>query len=221
MRSVASERQQQSAIREELLEQRRRQVGVLRLESIRGQRHTPRQKAVVKAFLWAWEGYSKWAWGRDELLPVSKGGKDWLEAMDAASVDGGGDEEDDDEDDEEEASGADALPDALPGGGAASSAGSKIASSAGPVGTSTKTLLPSLPLTSASVGLTLVDSLVSQWFQMLQLAQSVYWLLSGMVHTPVFFHLHIVTYILSGHHAHHGYTHYTHTVLTIHILYSL
>jgi mannosidase alpha-like ER degradation enhancer 2 len=43
---------------------------------------TDRQKAVMAAkvreeFLHAWQGYRQYAWGHDELLPLSKGFKDW------------------------------------------------------------------------------------------------------------------------------------------------
>lgn len=31
-----------------------------------------RQKAIVRAFQHAWSGYKKYAWGHDELRPVSK-----------------------------------------------------------------------------------------------------------------------------------------------------
>src|SRR3972149_1561558 len=32
---------------------------------------------VRQEFVHAWEGYKKYAWGHDELLPLSKGAKDW------------------------------------------------------------------------------------------------------------------------------------------------
>lgn len=35
-------------------------------------RHTERQKAVVDAFKHAWSGYKKYAWGEDDLHPLSK-----------------------------------------------------------------------------------------------------------------------------------------------------
>src|SRR5664279_717142 len=43
---------------------------------------TDEQKALIAAevrleFLHAWRGYRQYAWGRDELLPLSKGFKDW------------------------------------------------------------------------------------------------------------------------------------------------
>lgn len=40
--------------------------------------HTDRQKAVISAFRHAWKGYRKYAWGKDELKPVSRGSNDWF-----------------------------------------------------------------------------------------------------------------------------------------------
>uniref|UniRef100_UPI00358FB743 endoplasmic reticulum mannosyl-oligosaccharide 1,2-alpha-mannosidase isoform X1 n=2 Tax=Myxine glutinosa TaxID=7769 RepID=UPI00358FB743 len=37
-----------------------------------------RQQAVVEAFRHAWLGYRRFAWGRDELRPVSQGYKEWF-----------------------------------------------------------------------------------------------------------------------------------------------
>jgi len=37
-----------------------------------------RQKEVVEEFLHAWNNYKKYAWGRDELKPVSHG---WINYM--------------------------------------------------------------------------------------------------------------------------------------------
>ena len=37
-------------------------------------RHNERQEAVVNAFKHAWMGYTKYAWGSDELLPITKHG---------------------------------------------------------------------------------------------------------------------------------------------------
>jgi mannosyl-oligosaccharide alpha-1,2-mannosidase len=34
--------------------------------------HTERQRAVVDAIKHAWSGYKKYAWGHDDLLPLSK-----------------------------------------------------------------------------------------------------------------------------------------------------
>ena len=30
------------------------------------------------AVRWAWQGYTDYAWGRDELKPLSKSGQDWF-----------------------------------------------------------------------------------------------------------------------------------------------
>lgn len=38
-----------------------------------------RQEAVVKAFKHAWEGYRKFAWGHDQLKPISGGFSDWFD----------------------------------------------------------------------------------------------------------------------------------------------
>lgn len=40
--------------------------------------HNPQQAAVVAALRWAWSGYKKYAWGKDELLPVSMSSSNWL-----------------------------------------------------------------------------------------------------------------------------------------------
>ena len=37
-----------------------------------------RQRAVVDAMVHAWKNYKLYAWGRDELKPVSKGWIDWM-----------------------------------------------------------------------------------------------------------------------------------------------
>ena len=34
--------------------------------------HTERQKAAVEAFKHAWKAYKAHAWGKDELLPISR-----------------------------------------------------------------------------------------------------------------------------------------------------
>ncbi|CAJ0949714.1 unnamed protein product, partial [Mesorhabditis belari] len=39
-----------------------------------------RQEAVVKAFQHAWAGYKKYAWGQDELRPISKSYSTWIGA---------------------------------------------------------------------------------------------------------------------------------------------
>ncbi len=41
-------------------------------------KHTPRQEAVVNAFNHAWKAYRKYAWGKDELKPVSKSSNQWF-----------------------------------------------------------------------------------------------------------------------------------------------
>ncbi|XP_075418582.1 endoplasmic reticulum mannosyl-oligosaccharide 1,2-alpha-mannosidase-like [Tenrec ecaudatus] len=38
----------------------------------------PRQKAVVDAFRHAWKGYCKYAWGHDELKPLSRSFSEWF-----------------------------------------------------------------------------------------------------------------------------------------------
>ncbi|PIO68276.1 glycosyl hydrolase family 47 [Teladorsagia circumcincta] len=38
-----------------------------------------RQQAVVNAFKHAWEGYRKYAWGHDQLKPISGGYSDWFD----------------------------------------------------------------------------------------------------------------------------------------------
>lgn len=40
--------------------------------------HTERQKAVVTAFKHAWKGYKDYAWGHDELKPLSKSHSTWF-----------------------------------------------------------------------------------------------------------------------------------------------
>ena len=37
-----------------------------------------RQKAVIDAFRHAWTGYRKFAWGHDELKPVSRSFSEWF-----------------------------------------------------------------------------------------------------------------------------------------------
>lgn len=48
-------------------------VNILPLE-----KQNERQKKVVKAFKHAWEGYRQYAWGHDELRPVSKTYSEWF-----------------------------------------------------------------------------------------------------------------------------------------------
>ena len=40
--------------------------------------HSDRQKAVVGAFKHAWTAYKSFAWGKDELKPVSKSSNEWF-----------------------------------------------------------------------------------------------------------------------------------------------
>lgn len=40
--------------------------------------HTDRQKEVVRAFKHAWKAYKMYAWGKDELKPISKGNSEWF-----------------------------------------------------------------------------------------------------------------------------------------------
>ena len=37
-----------------------------------------RQRAVVEAFMHAWNAYKKYAWGHDELKPLSKSYQEWF-----------------------------------------------------------------------------------------------------------------------------------------------
>ena len=37
-----------------------------------------RQKAVVDAFVHAWTAYKTYAWGHDELKPLSRGWQEWM-----------------------------------------------------------------------------------------------------------------------------------------------
>ena len=40
--------------------------------------HTPRQKHVINAFKHAWKAYKLYAWGKDELKPISKESNEWF-----------------------------------------------------------------------------------------------------------------------------------------------
>ena len=40
--------------------------------------HTPRQEHVVNAFKHAWKAYKMYAWGKDELKPISKDSNEWF-----------------------------------------------------------------------------------------------------------------------------------------------
>lgn len=37
-----------------------------------------RQRAVVEAFKHSWKGYKQYAWGHDNLRPISMGNSDWF-----------------------------------------------------------------------------------------------------------------------------------------------
>ena len=37
-----------------------------------------RQMAVVKALKYSWSGYKKYAWGHDNIKPISKGYHEWF-----------------------------------------------------------------------------------------------------------------------------------------------
>lgn len=37
-----------------------------------------RQVAIVDAFMHAWNAYKKYAWGHDELKPISKSFQEWM-----------------------------------------------------------------------------------------------------------------------------------------------
>ena len=42
------------------------------------EKQNERQKKVVDAFKHAWEGYRKYAWGHDELRPISRSSSEWF-----------------------------------------------------------------------------------------------------------------------------------------------
>ena len=42
------------------------------------EKQNKRQKKVVEAFKHAWEGYRKYAWGHDELRPISRSSSEWF-----------------------------------------------------------------------------------------------------------------------------------------------
>ena len=52
-------------------------AGLLRIPQ--SSEHNSKQKAVVDAFKHAWKGYKAYAWGRDELRPVSQGYSTWFD----------------------------------------------------------------------------------------------------------------------------------------------
>lgn len=37
-----------------------------------------RQKAIVRATKLSWDGYKKYAWGHDNVKPITKGHHDWF-----------------------------------------------------------------------------------------------------------------------------------------------
>ena len=41
--------------------------------------HTQRQKSVVAAFKHAWKAYKLYAWGKDELKPISRSSNEWFD----------------------------------------------------------------------------------------------------------------------------------------------
>lgn len=45
---------------------------------IKGTADKEKQAAVKEAMMWSWEGYKKFAWGTDELMPRTKAGHNWL-----------------------------------------------------------------------------------------------------------------------------------------------
>ena len=53
-------------------------LGGMKLGSPLKLEHTSRQEAVVDAFRHAWKAYRKYAWGKDELKPVSRSSNDWF-----------------------------------------------------------------------------------------------------------------------------------------------
>lgn len=54
------------------------EVGGMKLGLPLKSNHTQRQQAVVMAFNHAWKAYRKYAWGKDELKPVSKTSNQWF-----------------------------------------------------------------------------------------------------------------------------------------------
>ena len=57
---------------------RSQSYGGMRLGPPLATRHTERQEAVVTAFRHAWKAYRAYAWGKDELRPVSKTSSEWF-----------------------------------------------------------------------------------------------------------------------------------------------
>uniref|UniRef100_A0A183CEC7 alpha-1,2-Mannosidase n=1 Tax=Globodera pallida TaxID=36090 RepID=A0A183CEC7_GLOPA len=56
----------------------RKQVVAPKLTTFEGPSNA-RQAAVRDAFLYAWNAYKKYAWGRDQLMPVSHSYQEWIE----------------------------------------------------------------------------------------------------------------------------------------------
>lgn len=56
----------------------RHEFGGMKLGRPMDGNHTDRQKAVVDAFRYAWKAYRSHAWGKDELMPVSKKSSEWF-----------------------------------------------------------------------------------------------------------------------------------------------
>lgn len=61
-----------------LLTERPREVGGMPLGPPLEASHTERQDAVVAAFRHAWRAYRAYAWGKDELMPISKDSNEWF-----------------------------------------------------------------------------------------------------------------------------------------------
>lgn len=53
-------------------------LGGMLLGSPLHSKHTDGQKAVVGAFKHAWKAYKAYAWGKDELLPISRNSSEWF-----------------------------------------------------------------------------------------------------------------------------------------------
>ncbi len=60
------------------VQEARSEYGGMKLGMPLGSNHTERQKAVVVAFKHAWTAYRQFAWGKDELKPVSKSSNEWF-----------------------------------------------------------------------------------------------------------------------------------------------
>ena len=53
-------------------------AGVAGTPAGKGSIDKERRDAVKAAFMWSWEGYKKFAWGTDELMPQARTGHNWL-----------------------------------------------------------------------------------------------------------------------------------------------